>query len=92
MSVQVRLPALFADRINGVSRLDVSAHTVEGALRVVASTYPALEALIVGRTGTINPAMVVFLNDRQLSPEELERPVNDDDQIEIVPAIEGGRF
>ena len=90
MSVRIHLPALFADRINGVSRLEVSAPTVEEALRVVAADYPELAALIVGRSGGINPVMVVFLNDQQLGPEQLQTAVGADDEIEIVPAIEGG--
>jgi sulfur carrier protein ThiS len=90
MSVQVHLPALFADRVNGVSRLEVTAQTVEEALRVVASDHPELAALIVGRSGDINPLMVVFLNDQQLGREQLQTPVGTDDEIEIVPAIEGG--
>ena len=90
MSVGVRFPALFADRIDGVSRVDVAASTVEGALRAVVSTHPELETLILGRRGGINPLMVVFLNDRQLTTAQLPTPVKSGDMIDIVPAIEGG--
>lgn len=90
MSVCVRLPALFADRIAGVNAIDVPAHTVQDALQALAARYPALRNLVVGPTGEINPMMVVFLNDEQLSSGQLTFSVRDGDEIEIIPAIEGG--
>lgn len=90
MSICVRLPALFSDRIDGVSRIDVSARTVQDALRAVATLRPALRALVLGPTGEINPMMVDLLNDEQLSRERLASSVADGDTIEIIPAIEGG--
>lgn len=86
----MRLPALFADRIDGVSRVDVSARTVQDALREVSTLRPELRTLVLGPTGEINPMMVVFLNDEQLSRERLTSSVADGDTIEIIPAIEGG--
>lgn len=90
MSVCVRLPALLADRIGGVSTVAVTALTVQDALRVLAGRYPGLRSLVLGPTGEINPMMVVFLNDKQLSPRQLTVSVRDKDEIEIIPAIEGG--
>ena len=90
MSVCVRFPALFADRIDGVDRIDVSARNVEGALRTLGERYPKLRTLIFAANGQINPVMVVFLNDQQLSTEQLQSVVQAGDEIEIVPAIEGG--
>ena len=90
MSVCVRLPALLAHRIAGVSTVDVPAHTVQDALRTLAVRYPELRNLVLGPSGEINPMVVVFLNDEQLSPGQLTSSVGDDDEIEIIPAIEGG--
>ena len=90
MSVGVRFPALFADRIDGVSRVDVSATSVEEALRALRERYPELRTLVFGANDEINPVMVVFLNDEQLSTEQLQSAVQAGDEIEIVPAIEGG--
>jgi len=90
MNVCVRLPALFADRIDGLNRIDVSASNVEDALRAVAAGHPNLETLILDRSGAINPVVVIFHNDRQLTMAQLQAAVEDGDEIEIVPAIEGG--
>jgi molybdopterin converting factor small subunit len=90
MTVCVRLPALFADRISGVNTVDVPTQTVQDALRTLAARYPELRNLVLGPSGEINPMMVLFLNDKQLSSRELACSVRDDDEIEIIPAIEGG--
>ena len=90
MSVRVRFPALFADRIGGVSRVEVPATTVDDALRAVTERYGELRTLILAANGAINPVMIVFLNDQQLAADQLEMPVKPGDEIQIVPAIEGG--
>ena len=90
MSVRVRFPALFADRIGGVSTVEVPATTVAGALRAATARYGELRTLILAANGGINPVMVVFLNDEQLAADHLELPVKPGGEIQIVPAIEGG--
>ena len=90
MSVRIRLPALFADRIDGLSAVQVQGQTVTDALKALAKRHPPLRTLVLGRDGAVNPMMAVFLNNRQLGPNQLESSVTSDDEIEIVPAIEGG--
>jgi hypothetical protein len=43
-----------------------------------------------GWDGAINPVMVMFLNDRQLGAAEIGTSVGPGDEIDIVPALEGG--
>ena len=90
MTVLIRLPALFADRIEGVNRIEVQAKSVSDALRALVALHPQLRSMVLTRDGAINPAVVVFLNDAQLAPSELESSVGEGDQLEVVPAIEGG--
>ena len=90
MSVQVRLPALFADRIDGVGTVEVAATTVAGALRALTDHHAELASLVWTAEGALNPVMVLFLNDRQLAGGGLSETVQAGDQLEIIPAIEGG--
>ena len=89
-AVRIRLPALFADRIDGVSTVEVTATTVEGALRALTDQHAALTTLVWTAGGAINPVMVLFLNDRQLTHGGIADPLHAGDQLEIIPAIEGG--
>jgi molybdopterin converting factor small subunit len=86
----IRFTNLFAERIGGISSVDVSAVTVESALRALTDRHPDLTPLVWAKDGAINPVMVVFLNDHQLGAAEIGTPVEPGDEIDIVPALEGG--
>ena len=87
---RIRFTNLFAERIGGVNSVDVPAATVESALRALTDRHPDLTPLVWAKDGEINPVMVVFLNDQQLCAGEIAAPVGPGDQIDIVPALEGG--
>ena len=71
-AVRIRLPALFADRIDGDSTVEVTATTVETALRALTDEHPALATLVWTAGGALNPVMVLFLNNRQLPRGDIE--------------------
>jgi len=87
---RIRFTNLFAERIGGVSSVDVSAATVESALRALTDRHPTLTPLVWAKDGALNPVTVVFLNDRQLVAAEIGISVEPGDEIDIVPALEGG--
>jgi molybdopterin converting factor small subunit len=87
---RIRFTNLFAERIGGVSSVDVLATTVESSLRALTDRYPTLTPLVWAKDGALNPIMVMFLNDRQLGASEIGTPVGPGDEIDIVPALEGG--
>ena len=87
---RIRFTNLFAERIGGVNAVDVRGATVESSLRALTERHPVLTPLVWAKDGALNPVMVVFLNDRQLGAAEIGTPVGPGDQIDIVPALEGG--
>jgi molybdopterin converting factor small subunit len=87
---RIRFTNLFAERINGVSAVDVQAATIESALRALTDRHPTLMPLVWAKDGALNPVTVVFLNDHQLGAAEIGTPVGPGDEIDIVPALEGG--
>jgi molybdopterin converting factor small subunit len=87
---RIRFTNLFAERIGGVNSVDVPGATVESSLRALTDRHPALTPLVWAKDGALNSVMVVFLNDRQLVAAETGTPVGPSDQIDIVPALEGG--
>ncbi len=90
MTVRVRLPALFSERIGGISSVELPGHTVEATLRALTDRYAELATLVWRSSSEINPVMAVFLNDAQIPPGKLTAPVKPGDEIVIIPALEGG--
>ena len=86
----IRFTNLFAERIGGVNTVEVPAATVESALRALTDRHPSLTPLVWVKDGVVNPVLVVFLNDRQLGGAEIGTAVGPGDEIDIVPALEGG--
>ena len=87
---RIRFTNLFAERIGGVNSVEVPAATVEAALRALTDRHPTLTRLVWAKDGALNPVVVVFLNDHQLGAAEIGAPVGPGDEIDIVPALEGG--
>ena len=87
---RIRFTNLFAERIGGISSVDVPAATVESALLALTDRHPDLTPLVWAKDGALNPVMVVFLNDHQLGAAEIGTAVGPGDEIDIVPALEGG--
>jgi molybdopterin converting factor small subunit len=87
---RIRFTNLFAERIGGINSVHVPAATVESALRALTDRHPKLTPLVWAKDGALNPVMVLFLNDRQLGAAEIGTPVGPGDEIDLVPAIEGG--
>jgi molybdopterin converting factor small subunit len=87
---RIRFTNLFAERIGGVDSVDVQGATVESSLRALTDRHPDLRPLVWAKDGALNAVMVLFLNDRQLGAAEIATPVGPGDEIDIVPALEGG--
>jgi hypothetical protein len=87
---RIRFTNLFAERIGGITSVEVEATTIRSALRALTDRHPDLAPLVWAKDGALNPVMVVFLNDRQLVAAELGTLVAPGDEIDIVSALEGG--
>ena len=86
----IRFTTLFAERIGGITSVDLPATTVRAALQALTDRHPELSTLVWARDRAVNPVMVLFLNDRQLNADEIDASVSAGDQIDIIPALEGG--
>ncbi len=89
-AVRIRLPALFADRIDDTSTVEVTATTVADALRALTDRHAELTPLVWTGDGTLNPLMILFLNNHQLIRSGLGETLHPGDELEIIPAVEGG--
>ena len=88
--VRIRLTNFLAERIGGMTSVEISAATVGAALRALTDQYPELTRLVWRGGDVINPMIAVFLNDKILAPSQLSALLTEGDEIDIIAAVSGG--
>lgn len=92
MSVQVLLPGFLADLAGGARQVDVDgAATVGGVFDRLAAGHPLLERRIRDETGALRRFVNVYVDGEDIRfLEGLDTPVDDGDEVTILPAVAGG--
>lgn len=90
VTVTVRLSAPLSERIGSRGEIQVEATTVRESLERVVEKYPDFGKLLWSDNKQINSAILVFLEDEKINSSDLERPVENAAQIDVIPAISGG--
>ena len=75
------------ERLAGSSELAVSGGTVTGVLQALEQEHPGLEGWVLDERGVLRRHINVFVNGE---PAEPDAALEDDDRLEILPAISGG--
>ncbi|MEG3436440.1 MoaD/ThiS family protein [Pannus brasiliensis CCIBt3594] len=70
--------------------ISLEAETVEQALGRVTEQYPALRTSLYDADGNVRKVHRLFLNGEQLLGNEIERPLQENDSLQILTAIAGG--
>lgn len=92
MSVQIRIPTPLRKFTAGKEIVDVEGATVGEALQQLGESHPELKAKIFSENGEVRRFVNIFANDEDIRfQERLETPLNEGDQVSIVPAIAGGQ-
>jgi molybdopterin converting factor small subunit len=91
VTVQVHLPTVLRLHAGGAKTVPARGSTVGEVLVTLVEEYPGLKGQVVNDDGTLHKFVNVYLNDddiRYLSA--LDTPVEDTDEISILPAVAGG--
>jgi MoaD family protein len=65
---------------------------VGAVLETLGKQYPEFRSRITADSGRLRPYLNVFVNDQDIRfAQDLETPVNDGDEVSIIPSIAGGR-
>lgn len=77
--------------INGVeTQVEVHGSTVGDCIADAIKTYPAMEAKIFAKPGKLKGYVEIYVNGNPTVPKELDYPVNDGDQINLLVYLAGG--
>jgi molybdopterin converting factor small subunit len=91
MSTTVRIPTVLRPAVGGQSTVLVEGTTVGEVLATLATTYPSLEGQLLDNEGNLHRFLNVYVNDDDVRYiGGLNAPVNDGDDLTLLPAVAGG--
>jgi sulfur-carrier protein len=76
--------------VNFQKNITIEAATANDALSKLAATYPQTRQVIYDGDGKVRQVHQLFLNGKQLRPDEMNSQLNPTDQLDILTAIAGG--
>lgn len=91
MSIEVRIPTPLRKHTDGEETVTVEGETAGEVLHNLVERHPGLKEKIFTEDGNLRRYVNVFAGDEDIRfQDELETPVDDGDEVSIVPAIAGG--
>ena len=92
MSVTVRIPAPLRGKAAGQRHIEVAAHSLGALLEEMEAAYPGITERLRKEDGTLRRTLNIYVNGENIRfLEGLGTPLNDGDEVSIVPAIAGGQ-
>jgi MoaD family protein len=91
MSVSVSFASPFRGLAGGSKDVEGNGRNVGELIEALESRFPGIRASILDGQGRIYPHLNIYLNERDIGTlSGLDTPLQEGDQVFIVPAIAGG--
>lgn len=90
MSIKVNIHPVLHHYTNDQEVVEVNGTTVGECLQDLIKQFPDMERALFNKYGKLLNYVDIYVNLRSSYPEELAKPVNDGDEIQIVLMIAGG--
>lgn len=91
MAVKVRIPTPLRKLTNNEEVVEVEAGTIASAIKELQSRYPGIQERLVDESGTVRRFVNVYVNEEDIRfLQNQETPIQDGDEISVIPAIAGG--
>jgi molybdopterin synthase sulfur carrier subunit len=91
MPAKVRIPTPLRKLTNEQELVEVATGTVATAMAELQSKFPGIKERLLDEKGEVRRFVNVYVNEEDIRfLENQQTPVNDGDEISIIPAIAGG--
>ena len=91
MPVKVRIPTPLQKLTQDKTEVEVNAKTIRDLIEQLDKAYPGIKDRICDENGDIRRFVNIFLNEEDIRFLKKEiTPLQDGDEVSIVPAIAGG--
>ena len=92
MRVTVRVPAPLQKLTQNQAEVKVSGKNVRELIEVLDKEFPGIEERICDETGKIRRFINIYVNEEDVRFLQQDKtPLEDGDEVSIIPAIAGGR-
>jgi molybdopterin converting factor small subunit len=88
VDIKVKLDSVLQEFAGNRGKVEVNGITVRQCLDDLIKRFPRMKNRLFDKNGLMIP--MVILNDKALSPEELNRPVTENDELWLFNSFEGG--
>jgi len=90
MSVKIRVSSLLRRFTDGQEVVEVTGHSAAECLHNLEVQFPNIRQWLYDKQGNLLPQVQFFVNGERVLVDELNSPLEDDDEILILLAIGGG--
>lgn len=91
MGVKVRIPTPLRKVTNGLSEIMIDCSDINGLISELDKEFPSLKERICDEDGKLRRFVNVYVNEEDIRfLNGSDTPLNDGDEVSIVPAIAGG--
>lgn len=91
MSATVKIPTPLRKLTNDKTSVDADGPTIGAIIDNLESVYPGIRERLVDESGALRHFVNIYLNGEDIRYlSGLDSPVNDQDELSIVPAVAGG--
>jgi molybdopterin converting factor small subunit len=86
----VKIPPPYQGPTKGQSSVEVEGATVRDCIDAVGARFPGFSEQVFDAKGAVHRFVTLFINGDEIDRRELDKPVAETDEVEILAAIAGG--
>ena len=90
MNVTVKVSALFRRFTNGQEFVKVTGDSPLECLHELEAQFPKIKRWLYDKQGNLRPQVWFFVNEQKISANDMNKPLNDGDELFFIVAVSGG--
>ena len=90
MSVKIDVPSYLQTFTDNMEVVEVNGSTVGGCLNHLIEQFPDFKKMLFAQNDKLLSYLCIYLNEDDVYPDELTKPVKDGDELHITYVIVGG--
>jgi len=88
--IKIKIPAYMQSFTNNMEVVEVNGSTVGECLSHLVKQFPSIKKQLFSKSGNLFESIIISINGESAYPEQLAKPVEDGDKLNIVFIIGGG--